>query len=85
MTRTAILATLLIGMAGCATQPPLEWQKPGATAAMAEQDEQQCDYEAGLATAPMMASDPFQAGWNRGTLSLQCMKVKGWQRGPQAG
>lgn len=57
--RTALVAGIALIAAGCAE---LQWQKPGATEAMLEQDLRQCQAEARIRASRFA---PFSSDWPR--------------------
>jgi hypothetical protein len=78
-----IAAALLLTLCGCAQR--LVWEKPGATAAMFEQDKNQCIYEAKLGTPTVPSygtqgyvASQFEEGMREGQLQTLCMKARGY-------
>lgn len=67
--KTLIILTA-ITLAGCASpQPPMS--------AAQQRDKDECVYEAEKATASII--NGFEAGFTKGRLTRQCMKLRGYQ------
>lgn len=74
MKKQLLIISSCIALSACVTT---QWDKQGVTAEQRQQDMRQCQYEAQKATVGIM--NGIEAGYQKGTLTRQCMEVRGYR------
>lgn len=81
MKRAAIF--MCLALAGCASNTPQGWQKPGASAAATSQDFAECNYEAKKHTPPtQVAGDIAGDALRIRSLRNECLTIRGYRERP---
>ncbi len=75
MKRLLVVVTALV-VVGCAASGGQKWVKSETVLTQAEQDAQQCKYEAEKAAAAII--NPWDKAFTRGDIERQCMRAKGY-------